>query len=85
MVEQEVKVITEGLKDEEKKKKSKDFEKKAIQRIKVGLVLNEFGEANKIKIEENEIQAEIQKTVKNDAWSRKIFDGVLSKKSFCSC
>ena len=64
LVEQEVKVITEGLKDEEKKKKSKDFEKKAIQRIKVGLVLNEFGEANKIKIEENEIQAEIQKQLR---------------------
>ena len=64
LVEQEVKVITEGLKDEEKKKKSKDFEKKAVQRIKVGLVLNEFGEANKIKIEENEIQTEIQKQLR---------------------
>ena len=64
LVEQEVKVITEGLKEEDKKKKSKDFEKKAIQRIKVGLVLNEFGEANKIKIEENEIQAEIQKQLR---------------------
>ena len=64
LIEQEVKVITEGLKEEDKKKKSKDFEKKAIQRIKVGLVLNEFGEANKIKIEENEIQAEIQKQLR---------------------
>ena len=64
LVEQEVKVITEGLKEEDKKKKSKDFEKKAIQRIKVGLILNEFGEANKIKIEENEIQAEIQKQLR---------------------
>ena len=64
LVEQEVKAITEGLKEEDKKKKSKDFEKKAIQRIKVGLVLNEFGEANKIKIEENEIQAEIQKQLR---------------------
>ena len=64
LVEQEVKVITEGLKEEDKKKKSKDFEKKAIQRIKVGLVLNEFGEANKIKIVENEIQAEIQKQLR---------------------
>ena len=64
LVDQEVKIITEGLKDDEVKKKIKDFEKKAIQRIKVGLVLNEFGEANKIKIEENEIQAEIQKQLK---------------------
>ena len=61
LVDQEVKIISEGLKEDEVKKKAKEFEKKAIQRIKVGLVLNEFGEANKIKIEENEIQAEIQK------------------------
>ena len=64
LVEQEIRIITEGLKEDEVKKKKKDFEKKAIQRIKVGLVLNEFGEANKIKIEENEIQAEIQKQLK---------------------
>ena len=64
LVDQEIKVITEGLKKEEVNKKSKEFEKKAIQRIKVGLVLNEFGEANKIKIEENEIQAEIQKQLR---------------------
>ena len=64
MIDQEVKVITEGLKEDEVKKKSKEFEKKAIQRIKVGLVLNEFGEVNKIKIEENEIQAEIQKQLR---------------------
>ena len=64
LVDQEVKIITEGLKEDEVKKKSEEFEKKAIQRIKVGLVLNEFGEANKIKIEENEIQAEIQKQLR---------------------
>ena len=64
LIEQEVKVLTEGLKEEDIKKKSKVFEKKAIQRIKVGLVLNEFGETNKIKIEENEIQAEIQKQLR---------------------
>ncbi len=64
LVDQEIKIITEGLKEDEVKKKTKEFEKKAIQRIKVGLVLNEFGEANKIKIEENEIQAEIQKQLR---------------------
>ena len=64
LVDQEIKIITEGMKEEEVKKKNKEFEKKAIQRIKVGLVLNEFGEANKIKIEENEIQAEIQKQLR---------------------
>ncbi len=64
LVDQEVKIISEGLKEDEVKKKAKEFEKKAIQRIKVGLVLNEFGEVNKIKIEEKEIQAEIQKQLR---------------------
>ena len=34
LVDQEVKIITEGLKEDEVKKRAKEFEKKAIQRIK---------------------------------------------------
>ena len=30
------------------------------KRIKVGLILNEFGEQNKIKVTEQELQAEVQ-------------------------
>ena len=37
---------------------------KAKQRIKVGLILNEYGEQNKIKVEENEMQAEVQKQLR---------------------
>ena len=38
--------------------------KKQKKRIKVGLILNAFGEQNKIHVHENELQAEIQKQLK---------------------
>ena len=38
--------------------------KNAKKRIKLGLILNEFGEQNKIKVEENEIRQEIEKQLK---------------------
>ena len=52
------------MKEEELKKNKKDLEKKAIKRIKTGLILNEFGEQNKINVSEQEIQVEIQKQLK---------------------
>jgi trigger factor len=36
----------------------------AKKRIKVGLILNEFGEQNKIKVTEQELQAEVQKQIR---------------------
>ncbi len=64
LVEQELKIMSQGLKEEDIKTKKKDFEIKAKQRIKVGLILNEYGEKNKIKVEESEMQAEIQKQLR---------------------
>ena len=61
LVVQEVGILTQGMKEDEIKKNKKDFEKKAKDRIKVGLILNAFGEQNKIHVHENELQAEIQK------------------------
>ena len=60
LIEQEVNILSQELSKEEAEKKKKYFEDKAKERIKVGLILNEFGEQNKIKVEENEIQGEIQ-------------------------
>ena len=54
-----MKILSQGLKEEDIKQK-KEFETKAKQRIKVGLILNEYGEQNKIKVEENEMQAKVQ-------------------------
>ena len=64
LVEQEMKILSQGLKEDDIKSKKKEFESKAKQRIKVGLILNEYGEQNKIKVEENEIQTEIQKQLR---------------------
>ena len=52
------------MKEEDAKKSRKNFEEIAKKRIKVGLVLNEFGEQNKIKVTEQEIQAEVQKQIR---------------------
>ncbi|MDC3106664.1 hypothetical protein OA382_01530 [Candidatus Pelagibacter sp.] len=46
------------------KKNRKNFEDVAKKRIKTGLILNEFGEKNQIKVTEQELQAEIQKQLK---------------------
>ena len=67
------------------KKNKKSFEEIAKTRIKVGLILNEFGEKNQIKVSEQEIQTEVQKQIKNDARTRKNGYGFLSKKSICCC
>ena len=64
LIEEEVKVLSQGMKEDEIKKKKKEFEETAKKRIKIGLILNEFGEQNKIKVEEHEIQAEVQKQLK---------------------
>jgi len=64
MIEEEVKILSQGMSDDEIKKNKKKFETKAKTRIKVGLILNEFGEQNKIKVEEHEIQAEVQKQLR---------------------
>ena len=49
--------------DEVKKDKAK-FTETAKTRIKTGLILNEFGEQNKVGVSEPEIQAEVQKQLR---------------------
>jgi len=64
LVEEEVKILSEGMSEEDIKKSRKNFEEVAKKRIKVGLILNEFGEQNKIKVTEQEIQAEVNKQLR---------------------
>ena len=64
LIEEEVKILSQGMPDEEVKKSRKNFEEVAKKRIKVGLILNEFGEKNNIKVTEQEMQAEVQKQLK---------------------
>jgi len=64
LVEEEVKILSQGMNEDDAKKNKKNFEGIAKKRIKVGLILNEFGEQNKIKVNEQEIQAEVQKQLR---------------------
>ncbi len=64
LIEEEVKILSQGMPEEEVKKNKKTFEDKAKTRIKTGLILNEFGEKNQIKVSEVEIQNEVQKQLR---------------------
>ena len=64
LVAEEVKVLSQGMSEEDAKKSKKNFEDVAKKRIKVGLILNEFGEQNKVNVTEQEVQAEVQKQLR---------------------
>ena len=64
LIEEEVKILSKGMKEDDVKTSKKNFEEIAKKRIKTGLILNEFGELNKIKVNEQELQAEIQKQLR---------------------
>ena len=56
--------MTRSLKEEEKEKHKSNNEKIAKSRIKLGLLLNEYGEKNNLKVSDDEVRAEIQKQIK---------------------
>jgi len=64
LIEEEVKFLSQGMSDEEARKNKNNFEEKAKTRIKTGLILNEFGEKNQVKVTEQEVQAEVQKQLR---------------------
>ena len=64
LLEEEIKILSQGMSEEDAKKSRKNFEELAKKRIKTGLILNEFGEQNKINVTEQELQAEIQKQLR---------------------
>ena len=64
LLEDEIKILSQGMNEEDTKKSRKNFEEVAKKRIKVGLILNEFGEQNQVKVTEQELQAEVQKQIR---------------------
>ena len=64
LIEEEIKILSQGMSEEDAKKSRKNFEEVAKKRIKTGLILNEFGEKNQVKVTEQELQAEIQKQLR---------------------
>ena len=65
LVQQELALISQGLKKEDKEKNSQKSEQIAKKRIKLGLILNELGEKNNLKVEELELKNEIQKQIQS--------------------
>ena len=64
LVEQEVYSMTQNLKKEEAEKHKVKNLKTAESRIKLGLILNEYGEKNNLKVSDDDVKAEIQKQIK---------------------
>ena len=76
--------MTKNLKPEEKEKHKNNNEKLAKSRIKLGLLLNEFGEKNNLKVSDEEVRAEIQKQIKGMPGQEKMILDYYQKKSQCS-
>ena len=64
LIDQEMSIMTQNLKPEEKEKFKSNNEKLARSRIKLGLLLNEYGEKNNLKVSDEEVKYEIQKQIK---------------------
>ena len=64
LIDQEISLMTKNLKPEEKEKNKTINEKLAKSRIKLGLLLNEYGEKNNLKVSDDEVRNEIQKQIK---------------------
>ena len=65
LIQQEMSLISQGLKKEDFEKNKKESEKIAKKRIKLGLILNELGEKNNLKVDESELKNEIQKQIQS--------------------
>ncbi len=64
LIDQEVLIMTQNLKPEDKEKHKSNNEKLAKSRIKLGLLLNEYGEKNDLKVSDEDVRNEIQKQIK---------------------
>ena len=63
LVEQELHTMTHNLKKEDVEKQKDKNLKIAESRIKLGLILNEYGEKNNLKVSDDDVKSEIQKQV----------------------
>ena len=65
------------------KKVKKTLKIVAKKRIKVGLILNEFGEKNNIKVTEQEVQTEVQKQLRMMPGQEKMVMEFYQKEPIC--
>ena len=64
LIDQEISIMTQNLKPEDKEKHKSNNEKLAKSRIKLGLLLHEYGEKNNLNVSDDEVRNEIQKQIK---------------------
>ena len=84
LIDQEILIMTQNLKPEEKEKHKANNEKLAKSRIKLGLLLNEYGEKNNLKVSDEEVRAEIQKQIKGMPGQEKMVLEYYQKKPSAS-
>ena len=65
LIQQELEIISQNLKKEDREKHKNESEKIAKKRVKLGLILNELGAKNNLKVDEQELRNEIQKQVQS--------------------
>ena len=65
LIQQELELLFKGLKKEDVEKNKNESEKIAKKRVKLGLILNEFGEKNNLKVDEQELKNAIQKQIQS--------------------
>ncbi len=65
LIQQELEIMFQNLKKEDREKHKNESEKVAKKRIKLGLILNELGVKNNLKVDEQELRNEIQKQVQS--------------------
>ena len=65
LIQQELELLSKGLKKEDVEKNKNESEKIAKKRVKLGLILNELGEKNNLKVDEQELKNAIQKQIQS--------------------
>jgi trigger factor len=81
LVEQEIHTMTHNLKKEEVEKHKAKNLKMAESRIKLGLILNEYGEKNNLKVSDDDVKMEIQKQIKGMPGQEKMVMDYYQKNS----
>ena len=61
LIEEEIKILSQGMKEEDVKKNTKSLNDEATKRIKTGLFLSAFGQEKKIEVSDQEINKELSK------------------------
>ena len=81
LIDQEISIMTQNLKPEDKEKNKANNEKLAkSQELILGLLLNEYGEKNNLKSIDEEVKAEIQKQIRGMPWGKKKWLLIIIKK-----